>query len=118
MIGGLLLVIASMAGFVAGIVGVKLLFQPASGLRLNIFRPWRGDPWPRGVQEDYDTRFDWSAAKRHRRPVAPSWGDIVITPTAEATNADTAEITLEELPGGAVVVEQLGPVSIHHVPPH
>jgi hypothetical protein len=42
----------------------------------------------------------------------------VITPTAEATNADTAEITLEELPGGAVVVEQLGPVSIHHVPPH
>ena len=29
-------------------------------LRLSIFRPYRGDPWPIGVQEEDGVRFDWS----------------------------------------------------------
>jgi hypothetical protein len=29
-------------------------------LRLTIFQPYRGDPWPIGVQEDDDIRFDWT----------------------------------------------------------
>lgn len=28
-------------------------------LRLTIFRPWRGDPWPIGVQEQYDVAWRW-----------------------------------------------------------
>jgi hypothetical protein len=33
-------------------------------LGISFFRPWRGDPWPRGVQEDDDFRFDWRPARR------------------------------------------------------
>ena len=95
---GLLLIVASMAGFVAGIAGVKFLIQPASSLRLDVFRPWRADPWPRGVQEDDEVRFDWSATKR---PVS-------------ASVADPADVTTEDLPDGAVVVEHLGAVSVYH----
>jgi hypothetical protein len=29
-------------------------------LRLSVFRPYRGDPWPIGVQEEDGVRFDWS----------------------------------------------------------
>jgi hypothetical protein len=38
----------------------------ADELGISLFRPWRGDPWPRGVQEDDDFRFDWRPARvRH-----------------------------------------------------
>jgi hypothetical protein len=36
----------------------------ADDLGISLFRPWRGDPWPRGVQEDDDVRFDWRPARR------------------------------------------------------
>jgi hypothetical protein len=43
-------------------------------LRLTIFQPYRGDPWPIGVQEDDDFRFDWTRPSRDELgdPVAVS----------------------------------------------
>jgi hypothetical protein len=31
-------------------------------LGISYFRPWRGDPWPHGVQEDDDVRWRWTRA--------------------------------------------------------
>jgi hypothetical protein len=113
---GLIWVVGSMVGFVAGIVGVKFLLQPASSLRLNVFRPWRGDPWPQGVQEDYDARFVWSAARKRRTPIVPSWDDIIVTPSMAQgdVDPDPADMAPQELPDGAVMVEHLRSVDVHH----
>ena len=45
----------------------KLALVPANRLGIGVFRPYRGDPWPIGVQEDDDARFDWTP-RRNRRP--------------------------------------------------
>ena len=108
--------VAAMVGLVGGVAGLKFLLHPASGLRLNVFRPWQGDPWPRGVQEEDGVRFDWSAAARLRRAaLRPDWSDIVVAPSASDTTIDPDPIAsaLEELPGGAVVADQVDAVEIH-----
>jgi hypothetical protein len=30
-------------------------------LRLSLFRPYRGDPWPQGVQEDDEVHWQWTS---------------------------------------------------------
>ena len=61
----MILGIVAVAIAVAAVRYVRALFAPASSLGLSLFRPYRGDPWPRGVQEQYDVRFDWEPpAKR------------------------------------------------------
>src|SRR6476620_8203583 len=47
----------------------------AADLGIGLFRPWRGDPWPRGVQEDDDFRFDW---RRPARAVTGPALDLVV----------------------------------------
>jgi len=41
----------------------------AADLGIGFFLPWRGDPWPRGVQEDDDFRFDWRPARATSGPI-------------------------------------------------
>jgi hypothetical protein len=57
-----------MAMFLTVIVGAYLLGsrwpERIRHLRLTYFRPWRGDPWPQGVQEETDVHWSW------RRPTA------------------------------------------------
>jgi hypothetical protein len=47
-----------------------------NSLHLTLFRPYRGDPWPQGVQEDDDVHWQWS---RRRHPL----------PSADADDDDT-----------------------------
>jgi hypothetical protein len=52
---------------VAGIVVLSYLAVDAwtrrtAHLNLGLFRPYRRDPWPIGVQEDDDFRFQWTPA--------------------------------------------------------
>jgi hypothetical protein len=61
-----------------GIVGIalivaigKLALKPSNRLGIGVFTPYRGDPWPIGVQEDDDARFDWTP-RRNRRPARRS----------------------------------------------
>ncbi len=56
-------VLKLLAGAIAvGVIFVlgKLAMVPANRLGVSVFRPYRGDPWPRGVQEDDDARFSWT----------------------------------------------------------
>jgi len=110
--------VAGMAGLLAGITAVRLLVQPPTKLRLTVFRPWRGDPWPRGVQEDDDARFDWSAAKRRRAAIKVGREDIVVVPATTDTTSDPdrIEIAVDELAGGTVPVEPLDPGHVHRRP--
>ena len=39
-------------------------------LRLSLFRPYRGDPWPQGVQEDDEVHWQLTAPGTTARPVA------------------------------------------------
>ena len=89
--------VAGIAGLLAGVAAVRLLVQPPSGLRLTVFHPWRGDPWPRGVQEDDDARFDWSGPKRRSAAIRLGWEE-------NAVGEDAA---------GSVTVEPLDPGPVH-----
>lgn len=41
---------------------VRIWFARSRDLGITLFRPYRGDPWPRGVQEDDEIRFELPAA--------------------------------------------------------
>ncbi len=109
MVAGIIYIAAAMAGFLAAIGGLKWFFQPARSLRLSVFRPYRGDPWPRGVQEDDSVRYDWSSFGRRRVPIHPTWGDLAVSPAGVAAVDDPEPGTfdVEELAGQAVEVEPL-----------
>jgi hypothetical protein len=94
------------------------LLRPASALGLTIFRPYRGDPWPRGVQEDLEIHFDWSP-KTPRTPIQPTWTDIVVEPDANATIAvmdDDAAVEIEELSGDSAAIEHVHGDGVHIAP--
>jgi hypothetical protein len=57
-----------LAVLVGGIVGARAWMARTAHLDLGLFRPYRGDPWPRGVQEDDDVRFNWTPARRDDGP--------------------------------------------------
>ena len=107
--------VAGMAGLLAGVAALRLWIQPPSGLRLTVFRPWRGDPWPRGVQESDAARFDWDAsAKRRRAALDAHRSDIIAQASVESDGElDVSAGPVEELAGGAVVVEHLADIDIH-----
>lgn len=53
-------------------LGARRWMALTADLDLGLFRPWRGDPWPIGVQEDDDFRFNWTAPSTARARVAPA----------------------------------------------
>jgi hypothetical protein len=79
-------------------------------LNLSLFRPYRGDPWPIGVQEDDDFRFNWK-----RDGVAPSAAGAEAAETLRAADLGPAELTqlilLEEIPRD-LVVERVDAISL------
>jgi hypothetical protein len=120
MIEGLLSIGATMAGFVAGIAALHVFLSPASLLRLGIFRPYRGDAWPRGVQEGEPVRFDLRP-KAIRTPIRPTWSDVVVqpegaTPASSRSAADAAAASVEDLSGESVEVGRLDHVEVHRQP--
>ena len=60
---------AGALGVVVLLVIGKLAMIPANRLGASLFHPYRGDPWPTGVQEDDDARFRWT--RRPTQPAAP-----------------------------------------------
>jgi len=101
----MILFLSSVAAFLGA---VKESLKPANALGLSLFRPYRGDPWPRGVQEDYEVHFDWSPRKPRPAPIQPSWSDIVVAPTADgAFEAPADEIEIEDLYGETATIEHV-----------
>jgi hypothetical protein len=56
--------LAAIAGVVLLVAIGKVALIPANRLGISVFRPYRGDPWPVGVQEDDDARFRWTRPGR------------------------------------------------------
>lgn len=83
--------VEALAGVAVAYVAVacaRAWMARTADLNASLFRPWRGDPWPIGVQEDDDFRFQWSAAATSdREPVA-------------------------DLPADGVSVERVGRISV------
>jgi hypothetical protein len=58
-----LLVPLAVAGIaVLSYLAVDAWTRRTAHLNLGLFRPYRRDPWPVGVQEDDDFRFQWTPA--------------------------------------------------------
>jgi hypothetical protein len=95
---------------------VDLLLQPASELRLSLFRPYRGESWPTGVQEDDDMRFRWRAASTrvagalaNTTPrAAPARSSTLSEPSVVAGSA-----TIEDVPAEAVPTQRPDRITVH-----
>jgi len=94
-----------------GLVGGALLLAIAGSrawsartahLNLSLFKPYRGDPWPIGVQEDDDAHWNWTPA-----PATAA--------AAAARNVDGSDGSgsLEDATSASVTVERTGRVSVH-----
>jgi hypothetical protein len=59
----LIVALVPLVALVIGIVGARAWMARTAHLNLGLFRPYRGDPWPLGVQEDDDVRFNWAPAR-------------------------------------------------------
>jgi hypothetical protein len=91
-----------------GLVGGTLLVAIAvsrawtartAHLNLSLFRPYRGDPWPIGVQEDDDFQWNWKPA--------PAAGSVA----GSSTELDGSG-SLEEATGASVAVERTSRISV------
>lgn len=79
-------------------------------LNLSLFRPYRGDPWPIGVQEDDDFQFNWKTAE-----ATPSTTEEASETLAGAYGAPadmTQPILIEATTGGLVTVERIDTISV------
>jgi hypothetical protein len=109
---GLLTFAATLGGFIAVILGLKLVLEPSRVLRLGIFRPYRGHPWPQGVQEE-EVRFSWSRRHVPRAPIEPSWSDIVVHPMNDGSAPPTdPPATIEDVTGEPAAVRAVERVSV------
>ncbi len=115
---GIIIPIIAVTSIAALVRWARALLRPAGTLGLSLFQPWRGDPWPRGVQEDYEVHFDWSPHKPPPAPIQPSWGEIVVEPATDAGGFEAfgGEVEVEDLHGETAAIEHVrGDV---HVAPH
>jgi len=111
---GFLTFAATLGGFIAVIAGLKLVLEPARVLRLGIFRPYRGHPWPQGVQEEEAARFSWSRRHIPQAPIEPGWSDIVVHPTAAGSSpSPDSPATIEDVTGETAAVRPVERVSVH-----
>jgi hypothetical protein len=111
---GFLTFAATLGGFIAVILGLKLVLEPGRMLRLGIFRPYRGHPWPQGVQEEEVVRFSWSRRQVPRAPIEPSWSDIVVRPADDGSSPPTdPPATIEDVTGEQAAVRAVERVSVH-----
>jgi hypothetical protein len=98
-------------GAVVAIAGARAWMARTDDLKLGIFRPWRGDPWPIGVQEDDDFRFNWTAAARSSDEGSPLSGGRGIRGTRGAAVAPG-----DDAPDHNLIEDVAGhPVSVEHV---
>ena len=69
MIGALIVIVVfvRMAGWM----------EQTADLRLSLFRPYRGDPWPQGVQEEDGVTWRWTRAEGRAAPQPPAGPDAL-----------------------------------------
>ncbi len=92
----------------------KLALIPANRLGVSVFRPFRGDPWPKGVQEDDDAKFSWT---RRQDPTDTTEPDDNLEHVAfrppRAAPRDPETPGFEEIAGPDVDVQPLARDGVH-----
>ena len=96
-------VAAALAVVAAGIRIFRWMEQ-TSDLRISLFRPYRGESWPQGVQEDDTVHWRWDVP--HRPPGSAPDDDADDDP-----RADPGE-PIRIVEGGRTTVARLGPVHV------
>jgi hypothetical protein len=66
-----------LAAVVAAITAGIVWLDRTNTLRLSLFRPYRGDPWPHGVQEEDDVHWQWTRGRRPADDDRPDPVDVV-----------------------------------------
>ncbi len=93
---------------------VRAALRPANALGLSLFRPYRRDGWPHGVQEDDDARFSWTAAGSSRAATgtrAPEPAPLVRARAAVGEQAAAVVAEVEDLPASSVAA--IAPTGVH-----
>ncbi len=100
-----------LATIVLLVVAAERFMTPARLMGLTLFRPWRGDGWPVGVQEDDDARFNWATGVTPAQPTrAEPRSDRRVTSPAAALEHGLA---IEEPVGEGEVTVSLSRVEVH-----
>jgi hypothetical protein len=96
---------AALLAVAAGIHLVRWMGRTAD-LRLSLFRPYRGESWPQGVQEDDTVHWRWDVPQRPAGSVAAEDVDH-----DDDRPSDPGE-PLRIVEGGHATVTRLGPVHV------
>jgi hypothetical protein len=116
MIERMILLVASALFIRLALVLVDIALTPAARLRLSLFRPYRGDPWPIGVQEDDDLRFNWRTAPGQAPGAAPRSAPIADGGARRRRRDQVATAvapTIEDVAVGTVATERPDRVKVH-----
>src|ERR1700704_1000337 len=101
-----------LAGTLVAIAYGRSWLAQTADLKLSLFRPYRGDPWPIGVQEDDDFHFKWTRAAGGRPETR---ADDDGGTGGAADHASVAVMTslgsFEEVVCGSVSAERVGRIS-------
>ena len=84
-------------------------------LKLSLFRPYRGESWPVGVQEDDDFRFKWTAASTGTAIASPPTSRGA-TRRPDASDPDGPfRGPIEDVPAGSVSVERVERINVRRI---
>lgn len=92
---------------VAAGVRVARWMEQTSELRISLFRPYRADGWPHGVQEEDEVHWRWDVPIRSARAAGDGQAD-----DPDAGRPATADEPALIVEGGRAVAGRIGPVRV------
>jgi hypothetical protein len=107
-------VVVFVGAFVA-IACARAWMARTDDLKLGIFRPWRGDPWPIGVQEDDDFRFNWTSSATRSATVGPPISRDASGESGDVQGAEAEVRPLATVGAGSVFVERVGRINVRRI---
>jgi hypothetical protein len=107
-------VVVFVGAFVA-IACARAWMARTDDVKLGIFRPRRGDPWPIGVQEDDDFRFNWTSSPTRSATVGPTTSRDASGGSRDVPGAEAEVRPLDAVGAGSVFVERVGRINVRHI---
>lgn len=105
-----------LAGTLVAFAYGRAWMAQTADLKLSLFRPYRGDPWPIGVQEDDDFHFNWTPAARPEPGTdADGFGGTSET-AGQGSSAGMAGLSsFEEVRGASVTAQRVDHISVRRI---
>jgi hypothetical protein len=106
-----------LAGTLVAIAYGRAWMAQTADLKLSLFRPYRGDAWPIGVQEDDDFHFNWTpTATMASATGADSGGASDVRAIAHEPGAGLTDLSsFEEIIGGSVTAQRVNRISVRRL---